>query len=65
MKNLVLENFGVLEMDNKEMNEIGGGLVSPWAVLAGIGAAYATVYAIGYVAGVGVAYVEKGLKKLN
>jgi len=32
MKNLLLENFGVLEMDNKEMNEIHGGL---WGLLFG------------------------------
>jgi lactobin A/cerein 7B family class IIb bacteriocin len=64
MKKLELQNFGVQELGTREMRETDGGF-SPWVIAAGIGAAYATIYAVGYAAGVTVAYVEKGLEKIK
>lgn len=51
MKKLELQNFGVQEMDAKEMIEENGGVVEIiFAVFGGIGAVYGTGYAIGRVA---------------
>jgi lactobin A/cerein 7B family class IIb bacteriocin len=51
MKNLKLQDFGVKEMDAKEIQEKNGGVVEIiFAVFGGLGAVYGTGYAIGRVA---------------
>ena len=51
MKNLELQNFSVIEMDAREMEEMNGGIVTAVAVTAAVVGIAVGLYELGYAAG--------------